>query len=67
MHHSAIEFGSERIPRSLLCGKRANTGQYYFLSIEDSPQRAAERFNTAHLTLLSARLIDMAKKNRANG
>ena len=40
-----IEFGSERIPRGLLRGKRANDERCYSLRIEDSPQLAAERFN----------------------
>ena len=40
-----LEFGSERIPRSLLRGKRANDERYYSLRIEDSPQLAAESFN----------------------
>jgi len=45
----AIEFGSERIPRSLLRGKRANDERYCSLRIEDSPQQAAESFNTNQL------------------
>jgi hypothetical protein len=40
-----IEFGSERIPRSLLRGKRANAERYCSIRIEDSPQLAAESFN----------------------
>ena len=40
-----VEFGSERIPRSLLRGKRANAERYCSLRIEDSPQFAAESFN----------------------
>jgi hypothetical protein len=40
-----LEFGSERIPRSLLRGKRANDERYSSLRIEDSPQLAAESFN----------------------
>ena len=40
-----FEFGSERIPRSLLRGKRANAERYYSLRIEESPQLAAESFN----------------------
>ena len=40
-----IEFGSERISRSLLRGKLANTELYYSLRIEDSPRLAAESFN----------------------
>jgi hypothetical protein len=40
-----LEFGSERIPRRLLRGKRANAEQYCSLRIEDSPQLAAESFN----------------------
>jgi hypothetical protein len=40
-----LEFGSERIPRSLLRGKRANAERYCSLRIEDSPQLAAESFN----------------------
>jgi hypothetical protein len=40
-----LEFGSERIPRSLLRGKRANDKRYSSLRIEDSPQLAAESFN----------------------
>jgi hypothetical protein len=39
-----IEFGSERMPRSLLRGKRANDERYCSLRIEDSPQLAAESF-----------------------
>jgi hypothetical protein len=39
------EFGSERIPRSLLRGKRANDERHCSLRIEDSPQLAAESFN----------------------
>ena len=38
----ALEFGSERIPRSLLQGKLANTEWYYSLRIKDSPRFAAE-------------------------
>jgi hypothetical protein len=41
----ALEFGSERIPRSLLRGKRAHDKRYCSLRIEDSPQQAAESFN----------------------
>ena len=40
-----LESGSERIPRSLLRGKRANGEHYYSLWIEDSPQFTAESFN----------------------
>jgi len=40
-----FESGSERIPRSLLRGKRANGEHYYSLWIEDSPQFTAESFN----------------------
>ena len=40
-----LEFGSERIPRSLLLGKRANTKWYYSLRSEDSPRFAMENFN----------------------
>jgi hypothetical protein len=40
-----FEFGSERIPRSLLRGKRANAERYCSIRIEDSPQQAAESFN----------------------
>jgi hypothetical protein len=39
------ESGSERIPRSLLLGKRANGEHYFSLWIEDSPQSTAESFN----------------------
>jgi len=38
----AFEFGSERVPRGLLRGKRANAKRYFSLRIEDSPQLAAE-------------------------
>jgi hypothetical protein len=41
---SILEFGSERIPRGLLRGKRANAERYGSLRIEDSPQLAAESF-----------------------
>jgi hypothetical protein len=40
-----VEFGSERIPRSLLRGKRANDERHCSLRIEASPQLAAESFN----------------------
>jgi hypothetical protein len=40
-----FEFGSERIPRGSLRGKRANDERCYSLRIEDSPQLAVERFN----------------------
>jgi hypothetical protein len=39
------ESGSERIPRSLLRGKRANGEHNHSLWIEDSPQFTAESFN----------------------
>jgi acyl-coenzyme A thioesterase PaaI-like protein len=42
---TTVEFGSERIPRSLLLGKRANDERYCSLRIEDSPQLAAESFH----------------------
>jgi len=42
---SKIESGSERIPRSVLRGKRANGEHNYSLWIEDSPQFTAESFN----------------------
>jgi hypothetical protein len=44
-----FESGSERIPRSLLRGKRANGEHHYSLRIEDSPQFTAESFNIARL------------------
>jgi hypothetical protein len=47
MERSKYEFGSERIPRSLLRGKRANDEQLCSLRIEDSPQLAAESFNSS--------------------
>jgi hypothetical protein len=40
-----FEFGSERIPRSLLRGKRANTKLYCSSRIEDYTRPAAESFN----------------------
>jgi hypothetical protein len=40
-----IEFGSERLPRSLPRGKRTNAERYCSLRIEDSRQLAAESFN----------------------
>jgi hypothetical protein len=40
-----FEFGSERISRGLLRGKRANAERCRSLRIEDSPQLAAESFN----------------------
>ena len=40
-----FEFGSERIPRGSLRGKRVNDERCYSLRIEDSPQLAAEGFN----------------------
>ena len=40
-----IEFGSDRIPGSLLRGKRANDDRYCSLRIEDSPQLPPESFN----------------------
>jgi hypothetical protein len=42
-----IESGSERIPRGLLRGKRANGEHYYSLWIGDAPQVTAESFNSA--------------------
>jgi hypothetical protein len=42
-----IESGSERIPRGLLRGKRANGEHYYSLWIGDFPQFTAESFNSA--------------------
>jgi hypothetical protein len=41
------ESGRERIPRSLLRGKRANGEHNYSLWIEDSPQFTAESFSTS--------------------
>ena len=48
----SFESGSERIPRSLLRGKRANGEHYYSLGIEDSPQFTAVRFKSL-FTLIS--------------
>ncbi len=45
-----IESGSERIPRGLPRGKRANGEHYYSLWIEDSPQLAAESFKNRLFT-----------------
>jgi hypothetical protein len=44
-----LEFGSKRIPRSLLRGKRANAERHCSLRIEDSPQLAVESFNMPEL------------------
>ena len=44
-YEGQVEFGSERIPRCLLRGKRANTEWHLSLRIEDSPRLAVESFN----------------------
>jgi hypothetical protein len=41
-----LNCNSERIPRSLLRGKRANIKKAEFLTVEDSLQLAAESFNS---------------------
>jgi len=53
-----LESGSERIPRSLLRGKRANGEHYYSLWIEDSPQFTAESFNPEILNPLERKRLN---------
>jgi len=53
-----LESARERIPRSVLRGKRANGEHNYSLWIEDSPQFTSESFNPASASADGSTLVE---------
>ncbi|MGA2331865.1 MAG: hypothetical protein ABSG75_08905 [Syntrophales bacterium] len=63
----SLEFGSERIPRSLLRGKRANAEQYCSLRIEDSPQLAVESFKSTKSRKIILKMRNLVLYHKCDG